>query len=74
MPQPYRLTVYLDGIIDRMLPFDSLDVAGAVAFADSQRYGRHAELSDRQGLVKLFPADAMKEMAARLRRPAPSPS
>lgn len=70
MPQPYRLTIYIDGLIDRMLPFDSLDVAGALAFADSQRYGRHAVLSDKQGLVKLFPADVLKDISARLRRPA----
>jgi len=71
MPQPYRLTTYIDGLIDRMLPFDSLDMAEAVAFANTQRFGLHAVLTDRQGVVQLFPADVLKDVAARLRRPPP---
>ncbi len=68
MPKPYRLTIYIDGLIDRMLPFDSLDVEGAITFADSQRYGRHAVLSSVNGLVKMFPSDAAKDAASRIRR------
>jgi hypothetical protein len=67
MSEPYRLTIYLDGRIDRMLPFDSPDLESALAFADRQRYGRHAELSDVHGTVRRFPDDALRNLAARLR-------
>jgi len=70
MPQPYRLTIYVNGLIDRMLPFDSLSLDDALAFADTQRYGLHAVLSGRQGVLKLFPADALADWASRLRRPS----
>ena len=72
MPQPYRLTIYENGLIDRMVPFFSLK-EDAVAFADSQRFGRHAILSDAQGLVTTFPSDTLKDLAARLCRPAAAP-
>ena len=65
---PYRLTIYIDGLIDRMLPFSSLDQAGALVFADNQRYGRHAVLSDAAGLVRVFPSDAIEAIVERLRR------
>jgi hypothetical protein len=69
MSDPYRLTIYVDGCIDRMLPFDSPNVETALAFADRQRYGRHAELSDVHGTVRRFPDDALRNLAARLRPP-----
>ncbi len=70
MPQPYRLTINENGLIDRMVPFFALK-ADAVAFADGQRFGRHAVLLDTAGLVKMFPSDAVTDMAAHLRRLPP---
>lgn len=70
MPKPYRLTIYENGLIDHMLPFDALTVGEAMTFADSQRYGRHAVLSDTGGLVKMYPSDDLKGIAAGIRRPA----
>jgi hypothetical protein len=66
---PYRLTIYDDGgLIERMLPFSSLK-EDAVVFAENQRFGRHAVLSDVHGLVTTFPSHAAKGVADRLRRP-----
>ena len=70
MPAPYRLTTYENGLIDRMLPFEALTVGEAMTFADCNRYGRHAVLSDAAGLVKMYPSDAIKDVIERLRRPA----
>ena len=61
----YRLTVYENGLIDRMLPFEAENVPEAMAFAESQRYGRRAVLSDGRGLVKEYPTDAHRGVAAR---------
>ena len=70
MSGPYRLTIYVDGVIERMLPFDAPDIESAVVFADSQRYGRHAVLSNPDGLVMQFPDDTLSDVAGRLRREA----
>lgn len=69
MPKSYRLTIYANGLIDRMLPFDAQTVGEAMTFADSQRYGRHAILSDAGGLVKMYPSDDIKGILPSLVRP-----
>lgn len=53
----YRLTIYVDGLIDRVLPFEAAEAEDAMTFSDSERYGQHAVLSDAGRLVRTFPAD-----------------
>lgn len=69
MSNSYRLTLYENGLIDRMLPFEASTVGEAISFADSNRYGRHAVLSNAAGMVKMYPSDAVRDMLGSFRRP-----
>ena len=60
MPRSYRLTLYENGLIDRMLPFEGPTVDDAMTFAEGNRYGRHAVLSSRAGTVKIYRSDTLR--------------
>jgi len=68
MTKPYRLTIFKNGAIDRMQPFEARDAAQALEFAERQRHGRQAELWDTQGLVERFAADAPENAASTVPR------
>lgn len=69
MPHSYRLTLYDNGLIDRMLPFEALSVGDAMTFAEGNRHGRDAVLCDRAGMVKVYPSDAVQAATDRQGRP-----
>jgi hypothetical protein len=64
----YRLTLYENGQIDRMTPFKAVSIPEAMIFADRERWGRGAVLSDGHGFLKQYRDDTFEGGAERLRR------